>query len=155
MRKSLRTLSVIVLLSALVVLLAHAAGDPPGEEAVSPVLPSVHLDVRAVEEGVLEATRAFLREDPAAFRRGLDRVETATRRLDREADEAYGSDLITYEKAFHVTLDRAREFAIRGDLENAFHQFVWVQRACITCHGLAREQGLLPPAGDEEGGAAR
>jgi len=80
-------------------------------------------------------------------------METATRRLDREADEAYGSDLITYEMAFHVTLDRAREFAVRRDLENAFHQFVWVQRACVTCHGLAREQGLLPAVdarGDRE-----
>lgn len=155
MRKFSRTLTGIVLLSALVVLLARAAGDPPAEETVSPVPPSVHLDVRALEEGVLEATRAFLREDPAAFRRGLDRMETATRRLDRETDAAYDSDLIIYENAFHVTLDRAREYAIRGDLENAFHQFVWVQRACITCHGLARDQGLLPAVADGAGDEAR
>jgi hypothetical protein len=111
-------------------------------------LQPVHRDAQALEDGVLEATRAFLREDAPAFRAEMDRMEAATRRLDREADAAYGPDLLTYEQAFHVTLDRAREFAARGDLENAFHQFVWVQRACVTCHGLAREKALLPAAAE-------
>lgn len=132
-------------------LFAQAAGRQPAAdpESASERLP-VHRDARSLEDGVLEATRAFLREDPAAFRAGLDRMEAATRRLDREADAAYDPDLITYERAFHVTLNRAREFVARGDLDNAFHQFVWVQRACVTCHELAREQGLLPGAAEGE-----
>jgi len=133
------------------IVLAAAQGDQPageGDPAGKPL--PVHRDVQALEDGVLQATRAFLREDPQGVRDSLQRIETATRRLDPEADEAYGSDLIVYEQAFHVTLDRSREFVIRGDMENGFNQFVWVQRACITCHGLAREQGLLPAADAHE-----
>jgi hypothetical protein len=145
MKKLLRSLSGIAALLVPVALFAQAASREPAAdpESASELLP-VHRDTHSLEDGVLDATRGFLREDPAAFRAGLDRMEAATRRLDREADAAYDSELITYERAFHVTLDRAREFVARGDLDNAFHQFVWVQRSCLTCHQLAREQGLLP-----------
>lgn len=151
MKKLPRSLSGIAALLVPLALFAQAASRQPAGDQESASEPSpVHRDARALEDGVLEATRAFLREDAAAFRAGLDRMDAATRRLDREADAAYAPDLITYERAFHVTLDRAREFVARGDLENAFHQFAWVQRACITCHALAREQGLLPAVAEGE-----
>ena len=104
----------------------------------------VHVDAAALLEAAGEATRAFLREDAVAARAALDRMEHSTRRLDRERDAGFGSDLLTYEQAFHVTLDRSRESAGKGQLESAFNHFVWVQRACVTCHGIARDQGLLP-----------
>lgn len=148
MRRLLPVLLGTLALAASLVLLAAAqaeapaVADPPDGEPRP-----VHLDVRAIEDGVVKATLGYLREDPAEIREGLERIEASTRRLDREADETLGSDLIVYEQAFHVTLDRSREFVNRGDLENSFTQFVWLERACITCHGLARERGLLPAAG--------
>jgi len=144
--KLVLVLSGIVVLSVPLVLLADAGSveEPEGRPA------PVHRDAAALERAVLETTRAFLREEPAGVRAGLERIEASTRRLDREADAGYGSDLLIYEQAFHVTLDRAREFASRGDLENGFNQLVWMQRACVTCHGLARERGLLPPVAQSE-----
>ena len=146
-----RSLAGIALVLVPVALLAQATGDHPADAARSvDELRPVHLDTQALVQGVLEATRAFLREDAAAFRAGLDRVEAASRELDREADAGYGSDLINYEQAFRVTLDRARELAVRGQLESAHRQFGWAQRGCVTCHGMARDRGLYPV--EAEGG---
>lgn len=147
-----RSLAGIAILLVPLVLFAQVAGDHPADTARSvDELQPVHVDTQALVQGVLEATRAFLREDAVAFRAGLDRVETATRELDREADAGYGSDLIIYEQAFRVTLDRARELAARGKLESAHRQFGWVQRSCVTCHGMARERGLLPVEAEGSG----
>ena len=137
-----------VLLGAAMAL--SAAGGPPGsaEREASGAVPAllVHRDPREVLEGTVEAARAYLLEDATAMRAALDRIERATRRLDRERDAALGKDLLVYEQAFHETLDRAREMSGKGDLEKAFNQFVWTQRACVTCHGIARDEGRLPPA---------
>lgn len=134
-----------VVLMAVLVLPVPASDDPPGESTTAggEAMPKVHLEPSELVDGAVEAVRAYLLEDAPAMRAALDRIEQATRRLDRERDEALGSDLIIYEQAFHETLDRAREASIRGQLEEAFNQFVWTQRACVTCHGIARDQGLL------------
>ena len=131
---------VLLVFAAIAAMTAVARGA--GESADPPA--AVHTDAAALEQAAVDTARAFLLEDAEAAREALDRVEGATRRLDRERDAALGDDLLTYEQGFHVTLDRAREMAGKQRLEEAFNHFVWVQRACITCHGIAREQGLLP-----------
>lgn len=132
---------VLLVLVAVSAVVGMAQGE---EEDPADRPPTVHTDAAALEQAAVDAVRAFLREDAAAAREALDRVDGATRRLDRERDAALGDDLLTYEQAFHVTLDRAREMAGKRKLEESFNHFVWVQRACVTCHGIAREQGLLP-----------
>jgi hypothetical protein len=107
---------------------------------------TVHTDSVALVQRSLDTTRAFLAEDPAAARTSLDSLKKLTPPLDRELDEPFGSEMINLDRAFHVTIDRSREFATAGRQAEAFDQFVWVQRACIKCHGLAREAGRLPVA---------
>jgi hypothetical protein len=100
-----------------------------------------------VIEDVLGATRGFVEEDPVAVREALDRLKEHSPPLARERDAAYGHEILSFDQAFHVTIDRSREHAMAGYMEDSFNQFVWVQRACITCHGMAREKGFLPPVG--------
>jgi hypothetical protein len=133
-------------------------GTDPGGEPSSQGLKPVHYDALALEDAVLGAMRAFLREDTAAMRRSFDRMEESTRRLDREKDQAYGSDLITWEEGFHGTIDRGRELSGKGRLEDAFDQLMWSQKACVGCHKVARKKGFLPvsaqpdiPSGGEPG----
>jgi hypothetical protein len=104
----------------------------------------VHRDPDLLVDAALETTRAFLMEDTRAARRSLDALKEATPPLHRERDAVYGSEILSFDQAFHVTIDRAREYSTAGRLEDAFNQYVWVQRACVTCHGLARTQGFLP-----------
>lgn len=118
--------------------------------------PSPHVDPKGLEQSVLDATLAFLRDDAASARAALDRVEAGCRRLgDGEDAPEIVPDLVTYDRAFHVALTVSRELAGRGDLTKSFDQFVWVQRGCRTCHGIARDpaqrgsrphaQEILPP----------
>jgi hypothetical protein len=116
------------------------ASPDPAEQPVR-----VHSDPDELVNGAADAVRAYLLEDSRAMRAALDRIERSTRRLDPTRDEDLGEGLVRYEQAFHETLDRAREYSIKGRLEDAFNQFVWTQRACVTCHGIAREQGLMEP----------
>ena len=134
--------SVLVLAAAL----AGGAGvDEPGQGAQPETRPSrpVHASAPRVVEHVLGATRAFLAEDGVAARAELDALKRESPPLDRERDAAYGSDILSFDQAFHVTIDRAREYAVAGRLADSFNQLVWVERACITCHGMARTRGLL------------
>ena len=127
---------------ALIALLVVAApsSDRAGSDAIRPV----HIDGAAVVETVVAATRAYLAEDPQLVRASLDRLKELSPPLNRDDDAVYGSDLLAYDQAFHTTIDRAREYATPDRLGASFDQFVWVQRACRTCHGLARDAGFLP-----------
>lgn len=123
-----------------------AGGTPAIEKPLAEEAPDVerlHGDAKNIEQAVLDATRAFMREDSAAARKALDRLANESRELAPEDDARYGSAVLNYNRALRVTLDRARESAGKGELEPAFDQFVWVQRTCRICHGLARERGLL------------
>ena len=91
-----------------------------------------------MEDAVLSATRAFLRDDAGALRKALDIIEAGCRRLHPEDGQGLHAETVAYDKAFHQTLNRTRELATRGDLDRAFDQFVWVQKACRVCHGLNR-----------------
>ena len=92
---------------------------------------------------VLGATRAFLVEDGVTARAELDALKRESPPLDRDRDAVYGSEILSFDQAFHTTIDRAREYALAGRLADGFNQLVWVERACVTCHGMARKQGLL------------
>jgi hypothetical protein len=137
--------SVALVVALIASLVAMGAGDEaPADEKATPTR-SVHKDAAVVVESVLDATRAFLAEDPVAARRALDRLAEQSPPLDRERDAAYGSEILSFDQAFHTTIDRSREYASSRRMEDSFNQFVWVQRACITCHGMARTNGFLSP----------
>jgi hypothetical protein len=127
------------------ILLAIVAAVPLGAEELPARLPSPHADGKALEQAVLDATLAFLREDLKTARAALDRIEAGSRRL-REDDVAlYGSEVTTYDRAFHAALDVSREMATAGKLPRSWEQFMWVTKGCRTCHGLARTPP--PPPG--------
>jgi hypothetical protein len=106
----------------------------------------VHVSPQRVLERTLGATAAFLSEDGVKARAELDALKIESPPLDRDRDEAYGHEILSFDQAFHVTINRAREYAAAGRLEDGFNQLVWVQRACVTCHGMARENGFLAEA---------
>jgi len=124
-----------------------AAVDEPPQGAPSATQPPrrVHASASGVVERVLGATRAFLAEDGAAARVELDALKRESPPLDRDRDAVYGWEILSYDQAFHTTIDRAREYALAGRVADSFNQFVWVERACVTCHGMARTKGLLAP----------
>jgi len=128
-------------LAAVVAFGATRGGDAAAEGA--PAAQRMHVDPQRVVQAMFEAARAFYLERPADARTALDRVDAAMRRLEFDDRQTLGKDLQTYDTAFHKTLDLAREYAARGRQDDAFNQFVWVQRGCFTCHRIAREQGLL------------
>jgi hypothetical protein len=144
----MRSLAVLTLaLAALGIVLAISGAA--AEEKLKPI----HNDAQALEEAVLEAMRAYLREDTAAMRKSFDRMEQSTRRLDREKDRAYGSELITWEQGFHGTIDRGRELSGKGKLEAACDQLMWAQKACVGCHQVARKHGLMQESSEPDAGA--
>lgn len=124
-----------------ILLLAGLAAEPQSGPAR---LPSPHPDGQAAEQAVLDATLAFLREDLKAARPALDRIESSCRRLREDDRETYGSELLTYDRAFHAALDMSREMATAGDLQRSWEQFMWVTKGCRACHALARS-GPPPP----------
>lgn len=123
------------------ILAAAGAVGPGGEEA--PLAPApearVHSDPAAIEQATLEATLGFLRADLAAARTAMDRIEKLCLRLEGDKGKGFASGVVTYDRAFHTTLDFAREFAGKGRLEDSFEQFVWIQRGCRGCHNVARD----------------
>ena len=122
----------VVLLIALLAGLAEEPAPPPRR------LPSPHPDGKAAEQAVLDATLAFLREDLAAARPALDRVEAGCKRLRDDDREIYGGEVANYDRAFHAALDTSREMASAGDLQRSWEQFMWVTKGCRACHALAR-----------------
>lgn len=131
--------------SALLVLAAIAAtawvAAGPGDEAGS--IAPLHADTEKVEQAYLESVRAFLHQDLEAALEHLGAIEKLSRRLAGVDEPAFGSAMVNYDTAFHMTLDRTRELTRRGEFDAAFDQFVFVQRACVACHRIER-----PAAGD-------
>ncbi len=143
----MRSGALIPILLAVSLVLA-SAGDAPGPETRGEAAEAarhvpVHTDPAALEQAVLDATRALLREDTRSAREALDRVEAGCRRLTQDDAPAIPSDIISYDRALHVTIDTAREYAMRGKLDKTFEQFYWIQRSCFTCHDAARKAGIL------------
>ncbi len=122
--------------------------------------PRVHRDGSALEEAVVEANREFLREHSLLARAALDRAAEACRVVSSDEGGPYPSELVNFDRAFHLTLDKAREYATAGRIDDAFNQLVWVQRSCLSCHRMAREAGITvvlpetPPVGESDGSAS-
>lgn len=114
--------------------------------AAGPVPAPIHGQGSSLEQAVLDASLAFLREDAASAIAAMDRLEGTCRRLSREGDPVIHRDVLLYDQALHAALAKSRDLAERGDVAQAFDQFVWVQRACRQCHQMAREHGLIPQA---------
>lgn len=120
---------------------AWANGE--GEEQA----PRVHSDGKVLAEATLEATEALMRDDGAAARRALDRMEQACRQLAPEEGPSFFDGILTLDRAFHKTLTNSREYSAAGEVDTTFDEFIWVQRTCRQCHALAREAGMLPQKG--------
>ena len=143
MRRLERRIGAVAVVVASLLVVGSSNALPTEDESGEPR--AVHADAQAVIESTLKVTRAFMEEDPTAARAALDGLKEQSPPLRRGRDDAYGHEMLSFDQAFHVTIDRSREYALAGRMEDAFNQFVWVQRACITCHGMARENGFLPP----------
>lgn len=122
-----------------------ASGDPE-PAAVAPPIGKAHADPGALERAVLDATLAFLRADLVSARSALDRIEDACKRLRPGESVPFASEVIVYDQAFHTALDFAREYAVKGRLDDSFDQFVWIQRGCRGCHATAGKPHREPSA---------
>jgi hypothetical protein len=135
-----RLLSVL----AVAAMLWLPAGTGRGEEAAPR---PVHEDGAALERALQDTVLALARGDAPGMRSGLDALEHGCRRT--RDDEPIPKQILLFDTAFHLTLDRARELAGAADIEHAAQQFCWVQSACRKCHEEARKDGLAvgkPPA---------
>ena len=104
--------------------------------AATPARIPVHQDGPAVERAVLDATRAFLHDDPSGARTALDKLSESCRRMTRDEIPAWTEAVVNEDIAMHAALDRAREFAARGNIDDAVSSLVWVERTCRNCHAL-------------------
>jgi hypothetical protein len=127
-------------------LLAAAAAAAPTPTPATAALPSpVHIDGPALENAIVEATRAFLRNDTKTARAALDRAEEACRRVAYDEKPAWPRAMVNDDLALHMALERARELTSRGDIEKAFESLIWVGRTCRECHARAVDaDGKLP-----------
>src|SRR5262245_5487120 len=124
----------------LVLFLATApAASPAPRELPAPV----HIDGKALEDGIVEATRAFLRNDLKAARAALDRADAACRRAEYDEKPAWPRAVVNDDMALHMALDRARELTSASQTEKAVETLVWVGRTCRECHSRTAD-GLLP-----------
>jgi hypothetical protein len=132
----------LLLVLALACALVAVAGPGRGEEAAPepPKAARLHADAAELERALAETIVALSRDDAAAMRAGLDRIERACRRT--RDDEPLPKKVLTFDVAFHLTLDRARELAAAKDVEHAAQQFCWIQSACRKCHAQARQDGI-------------
>ena len=128
------------LLTALLAAAAAVASPPP-----SPLPEPVHVNGGALEDAVVEATRAFLRADAAGARAALDKAEDACRRLAYDDKPAWTRTIVNDDLALHMALEKAREMASRGEIDRAVETLVWVGRTCRECHARAVDaEGKLP-----------
>jgi hypothetical protein len=134
--------SILVGSAAFAVAIGVSATDPPPSHAP----PAFHTDAEALERAVLDATLALLREDAAAARRALDRMEAGCARRTVEDDPTLSWQLAAWDEGFHRQLDTARELAKRGDVDGTYDTLAWLQRGCRGCHRQARLDGRIPAA---------
>jgi hypothetical protein len=118
----------------------HAA--PDGERPVK-----VHAAGAAMERRTIEVTGALMREDPDAVLVALDALAAACRQLTPADVDMLGHRFRTLDQAMHRVIGRTKAYAEAGHLDEAFDEFVWVQRTCRQCHTESRRKGLLPTDG--------
>jgi predicted phage gp36 major capsid-like protein len=135
----------------MVVLLAAAAKAPTPSPSPAPAaFPApIHVDGKALEDGIVDATRAFLQNDLPAARAALDRADAGCRRAEYDEKPAWPRAVVNDDMALHNALDKARELTSAGQTEKAVETLVWVGRTCRECHARATDGALpgqkLPP----------
>jgi hypothetical protein len=102
----------------------------------------VHADAAEFENAFIDTIRAFVRSDLGAARAALDRMEAGCRRLESDEASPYPQSVVDVDRAFHSTLDKAREYAIKGHEDRAFEQLYWIEKACRMCHDVGRTEKL-------------
>lgn len=137
--------SFLVSLAALGLAVTVSATDPPSSDPP----PAFHPDPRALEQAVLDATLALLREDAPAARRALDRMEEGCVRRTVEEDPTLSSQVAAWDAGFHRQLDTGRELAKRGNVDGTYDTLAWLHRGCRGCHRQARLDGRMPSAPPE------
>jgi hypothetical protein len=134
---------------ALVIAVAVGAGGwwlAAAEDLTDP-LPPYHADGKKAGQAAIQAAGALLRDDRAVAREALGQLRTAYGQLAPEEIERFGSRWRILDQALHRVLANTREYVGAKEMEQAFDEFVWVQRTCRHCHDLARQSGLLPADG--------
>jgi hypothetical protein len=107
----------------------------------------VHADGAAMERRTVEVTRALMHDDSHAVRAALDALEAACRELTPTDVDVLGHRFRTLDQAMHRVIGRTTAYVDAGQFDEAFDEFVWVQRTCRQCHTEARKKGLLPADG--------
>jgi len=133
---------ILVSAAALGLAVTVSATDPPPSGPPA----AFHANPAALEQAVLDATRALLREDAPAARRALDRMEEGCARRTVEQDPTLSWQVAAWDEGFHRQLDTARELAKRGDVDGTYDTLAWLQRGCRGCHRQARLDGRMPAA---------
>ena len=105
----------------------------------------IHRDHKVMEDSAVEVTRSLLLEDSVGAKRALDRLYEFSPPITPEIGNALGEKVYVADKAFHTTLQRAREYAAAGNVEAVFDEYVWVQRTCRQCHRLMRSAPAPAP----------
>lgn len=127
----------------LVVLLVGASDPPEVESAVVPEGP-MHADSEALLKALGETARCLAREDAACTRAALDRMEPNCARIQIQSDTRFDDRVRSADRAFHATVDRARELASAGEIAKTSQQFTWIRQTCLICHEASRRLGIGP-----------
>ena len=117
-------------------------GAAEGLAEAAPRPQAVHADAAELENALVDTIRAFVRSDLVAARSALDRMEAGCRRLGSDATSPYPSSVVDVDRAFHATLDKAREYSLKGLEDRAFEQLYWIEKACRMCHDVGRTERL-------------
>lgn len=142
----LRGLSLLAMAGSVAGLAAYAGGSPSPSPAPAAARPApVHVNAADLEKAMLDADKAFLYGDGADARKALDRAEKDCRRLSFDEVPPWPRAMVDQDGGMHLALDRAREYASRGRIEDAIGSMVWVMRCCRNCHAL-RDKGAKAPA---------
>jgi len=130
--------AVAAILCGLALWTALAADDPARK---------LHRDGKAIGRAAIAVSRGLLYEDVETVRTALVELGRASPALNVEEKEVFGREIYDADRAFHLTLVRAREYATQGVISKMFDEYIWVQRTCLNCHAISREQGLLAATG--------
>ena len=118
--------------------------DETASETDSFDVDRIHPDPEALMAAFLDATRAVVIGDNKGLRAALDRVQNRCARISDLDTVNYSARIKNIDKAFHTSVDVARELAGDGKTRQAYEQYLWVERGCWMCHSSARSEGLMP-----------
>lgn len=107
----------------------------------------VHAQPELIRPALSQAATALMADDVKAAIVAVEQLEATNPRLFVEDNERFGQSASNLSQSLHKVLEGTKAYLHRGDVEEAFNEFVWVQRTCRACHRQARGLGLLPAEG--------